>query len=170
MQETRDDRTRADRLQKIREILESMRVESQAELLLMLDQQGFACTQATLSRDFRQLHVVKRRLPSGKKYYAVQKQKEEGYRIVAENEADKSPALSIPGFRSIAFSGNMAVVKTLPGYASSVAYHIDECELPDILGTIAGDDTVFCVIQEGAIPIELIHKLEESLANDNGSY
>ena len=76
-----------------------------------------------------------------------------------------APNLPIPGFLSIAFSGNMAVVKTLPGYASSVAYHIDECELPEILGTIAGDDTVFCVIQEDAIPIELIHKLEESLAN-----
>ncbi len=163
MQETKDDKTRADRLQKICEILESMRVESQAELLLMLDQQGFACTQATLSRDFRQLHVVKRRLPSGKKYYAVQRLKDKGYRIVTENGGDKSPALPVPGFRSIAFSGNMAVVKTLPGYASSVAYHIDECELPEILGTIAGDDTIFCVIQEGAIPMELVHKLEATM-------
>lgn len=165
MQETKDDKTRADRLQKIREILESMRVESQAELLLMLEQQGYACTQATLSRDFRQLHVVKRRLPSGKKYYAVQKQREQNYQIVVERSNTIAPNLPIPGFRSIAFSGNMAVIKTLPGYASSVAYHIDECELTEILGTIAGDDTVFCVIQEGAIPIELIHKLEESLAN-----
>lgn len=164
MQAIKEDKTRADRLQKIREILESMRVESQAELLMMLEQQGFACTQATLSRDFRQLHVVKRRLPSGKKYYAAQKPKEKNYRIVDENAMDSAPQLQIPGFISIAFSGNMAVVKTLPGYASSVAYHIDECKLPEILGTIAGDDTVFCVIQEGVLSVELTHKLEASLA------
>lgn len=165
MQVTKEEKTRADRLQKIREILESMRVESQAELLLMLDQQGFACTQATLSRDFRQLHVVKRRLPSGKKYYAIQKQRDRNYQIVASN-GETSPNFQIPGFRTIAFSGNMAVVRTLPGYASSVAYHIDECMLPEILGTIAGDDTVFCVIQEGVIPAELTHKLEACFANE----
>lgn len=169
MQETKDDKTRADRLQKIHEILESMRVESQAELLLMLDQQGFSCTQATLSRDFRQLHVVKRRLPSGKKYYAVQKQRDKNYQIVMEN-GEASPNFPIPGFRTIAFSGNMAVIKTLPGYASSVAYHIDECMLPEIIGTIAGDDTVFCVIQEGFIPAELTHKLEACFANDISSH
>ncbi len=164
MQGTKDEKTRADRLQKIREILESMRVESQAELLIMLEQQGFACTQATLSRDFRQLHVVKRRLPSGKKYYAVQKHREKNYQIVPEN-GEIMPDFPIPGFRTIAFSGNMAVVRTLPGYASSVAYHIDECMLPEILGTIAGDDTVFCVIQEGVVPAELIHKLEACFNN-----
>lgn len=165
MQDIKEDKTRAVRLQKICEILDSMRVESQAELLLMLEQQGFACTQATLSRDFRHLQVVKRRLPSGKKYYAVQKPKEKNYRIVEENSMDSTPQLPIPGFRSIAFSGNMAVIKTLPGYASSVAYHIDECNTQEILGTIAGDDTVFCVIQENVLPIELLHKLEASLAN-----
>lgn len=164
MQETKEDKGRSGRLIKIHEILESMRVESQAELLLMLEQQGFVCTQATLSRDFRQLHVVKRRLPSGKRYYAVQKQKERNYQIVAESTELSGSVFPIPGFRSIAFSGNMAVIKTLPGYASSVAYHIDECQLPEILGTIAGDDTVFCVIQEGVIPAELTHKLEASLA------
>lgn len=166
MQVQKEDKTRTDRLQKIHEILESMRVESQAELLLMLEQQGFSCTQATLSRDFRQLHVVKRRLPSGKKYYAVQKRKERNYQIIPEN-GETTPNFPIPGFRTIAFSGNMAVVRTLPGYASSVAYHIDECMLPEILGTIAGDDTVFCVIQEGVIPAELTHKLEASFENDN---
>jgi len=164
MQGIKEDKTRTARLQKIRDILESMRVESQAELLLMLEHQGFACTQATLSRDFRQLHVVKRRLPSGKKYYAVQKQKDKNYRIVNVNEEQNESQLPIPGFNSIAFSGNMAVIKTSPGYASSIAYHIDECEMQEILGTIAGDDTVFCVIQEDVIPIELVHKLKECLA------
>lgn len=166
MQVQKEDKTRTGRLQKIHEILESMRVESQAELLLMLEQQGFSCTQATLSRDFRQLHVVKRRLPSGKKYYAVQKQREKNYQIIPEN-GETAPNFPIPGFRTIAFSGNMAVVRTLPGYASSVAYHIDACMLPEILGTIAGDDTVFCVIQEGVIPAELIHKLEACFESDN---
>ena len=158
MEEKKEEKSRAARLQMIRGILDSMRVESQSELLMMLEQQGFPCTQATLSRDFRQLHVAKRRLPSGKKYYIVPKPKDDRYRVVVA-EVEKKPQLTIPGFKSIAFSGNMAVIKTLPGYASSVAYHIDECELPDILGTIAGDDTVFCVITD-VVPVELIHKLE----------
>ena len=54
-----------------------------------------------------------------------------------------------PGFISINFSGNMGVIKTRPGYASSIAYDIDNCDIPEILGTIAGDDTIFIVIKEG---------------------
>ena len=162
MQETKEDKNRSARLLKIEELLNSMRVESQAELLFMLEQQGFHCTQATLSRDFQKLHVAKRRLPSGKRYYAVPKPKEKNYRIIPDKSTD-ALELSVPGFIAIAFSGNMAVIKTLPGYASSVAYHIDQCDLEEILGTIAGDDTVFCVIQENLQKAELIQTLNAKL-------
>lgn len=163
MQAIKEEKTRADRLQKICEILERMRVEGQSELQTLLEQQGYPCTQATLSRDFRHLHVVKRRLPSGKKYYALQKPREKNYKIIDEGAVGAASQIHIPGFLSITFSGNMAVIKTQPGYASSVAYHIDECKLPEVLGTIAGDDTVFCVIQEGTIPSELTHMLQAQL-------
>ena len=56
--------------------------------------------------------------------------------------------MQVPGFMSIHFSGNMCVIKTRPGYASSIAYNIDASGIPHILGTIAGDDTIFIVIKE----------------------
>ena len=64
--------------------------------------------------------------------------------------------LRTPGFISIHFSGNMGVIKTRPGYASSIAYNIDNSAIPQILGTIAGDDTIFIVIKEGASEAEVI--------------
>ena len=57
--------------------------------------------------------------------------------------------LSNPGFLSINFSGNLGVIKTRPGYASSIAYNIDNSNVPEILGTIAGDDTIIIVLREG---------------------
>lgn len=171
MQETPDELNRKARLRQIRIILDTMRVENQGELLELLRQQGFSCTQATLSRDFRSLHVIKRRTASGKRYYSIQHTKADAERAgnvipagASENEETaERDTLDITGFQSIAFSGNMAVIKTSPGYASSVAYHIDDCHMPEILGTIAGDDTVFCVMQEGTLPVELIHKLNIQL-------
>ena len=69
------------------------------------------------------------------------------------------------GFISIHFSGNMAVIKTKPGYAASIAYNIDNTDIPDILGTIAGADTIFLVIKEGRTPQEIIYDLQGLLPN-----
>ena len=63
------------------------------------------------------------------------------------------------GFISIEFSANLAVIKTRPGYASSLAYDIDSKEFDEILGTIAGDDTIFIVMREGVSRSELIEAL-----------
>ena len=76
------------------------------------------------------------------------------YRRVAKPSTARE-MLSTPGFISISFSGNMAVVKTRPGYASSIAYNIDNDEIPEILGTIAGDDTIFIVMKEGTSKLQL---------------
>ena len=65
----------------------------------------------------------------------------------------------LPGFLSINFSGNMGVIRTRPGYASSIAYNIDNGHIGEILGTIAGDDTIFIVIKEGATQQQVITKL-----------
>ena len=69
------------------------------------------------------------------------------------------------GFRSINFSGNMAVIKTRPGYASSIAYNIDNSNIPHILGTIAGDDTIFIVKGVGVSNDEVIEGLRHVLPN-----
>jgi len=71
-----------------------------------------------------------------------------------------SEMLRIPGFQSINFSGNIGVIRTRPGYASSIAYNIDNSDIPEILGTIAGDDTIFIVVRQGSTPQEVIDSLE----------
>ena len=68
-----------------------------------------------------------------------------------------------PGFLSINFSGNMIVIKTRPGYASSIAYNIDNHDIPEILGTIAGDDTIFLVKKEDASEEALLKSLANAI-------
>ena len=65
----------------------------------------------------------------------------------------------VSGFLSINFSGNMGVIRTRPGYASSIAYNIDNSDVPDVLGTIAGDDTIFIVIKEGTDYDDIVDEL-----------
>jgi transcriptional regulator of arginine metabolism len=73
--------------------------------------------------------------------------------------------LRTPGFLSINFSGNMAVIKTRPGYASSIAYNIDNSDFQGILGTIAGDDTIFIVIRQGATQKDILKGLKKIISN-----
>jgi transcriptional regulator of arginine metabolism len=69
------------------------------------------------------------------------------------------------GFFSLNFSGNMGVIKTRPGYASSIAYNIDNSDIPEIMGTIAGDDTIFIVVKEGADKNNIIEGLNGIIPN-----
>jgi transcriptional regulator of arginine metabolism len=73
--------------------------------------------------------------------------------------------MQIPGFISIHFSGNMAVIKTHTGYASALAWNIDRSNIPCILGTVAGGDTIFIVIKEGVSHQEVINSLKEIVPN-----
>ena len=73
--------------------------------------------------------------------------------------------LKVPGFVSINFSGNIGIIKTRPGYASSIAWNIDNSDIPEILGTIAGDDTIFIVIKEGTRHQEVINTLSDVVPN-----
>jgi transcriptional regulator of arginine metabolism len=73
--------------------------------------------------------------------------------------------MQMPGFVSINFSGNMAVIKTRQGYASALAWNIDCSDIPQILGTVAGDDTIFIVLKEGVSHQELVDRLSEVVPN-----
>jgi transcriptional regulator of arginine metabolism len=73
--------------------------------------------------------------------------------------------MQMPGFISINFSGNMGVIKTRPGYASAIAWNIDRSDIPEILGTIAGDDNIFIVIKEGVSHREITEALKEVVPN-----
>ena len=76
-----------------------------------------------------------------------------------------SQMLQAPGFVSINFSQNIGVIKTRPGYASAIAYNIDNSNIPDILGTIAGDDTIITVLREGARHDEVTESLAAIIPN-----
>ena len=136
-------RNKTKRLLTIRKLIESELISSQEELLFRLKEMNVEATQSTLSRDLKFMKVAK--IPH----------KEKGYIYVIpesiqnEQREEKVSAIITDTILSIDFSGNMAVIKTLPGYANYF----------EILGTIAGDDTIFIVMREGVSRSELIEAL-----------
>lgn len=139
-------RSKSERLAALKIIISSKEFGSQDEVLKALNDEGFKLTQATLSRDMKQLKVAKVAGSDGKYVYVLPT--ETMYRRVPNPQSARE-MLRTPGFLSMSFSGNMIVIKTRPGYASSIAYNIDNDEISEILGTIAGDDTIFIVMREG---------------------
>lgn len=136
---------RASRLAALRVIISSKETGSQEDLLRELANHGFRVTQATLSRDLQTLKVAK--IPSAGKYrYTLPEHRQ--YRRTA-NAGVVADFLRNTGFESIGFSGNLAVLHTRPGYAAGLASDIDAHRLPSVMGTIAGDDTILIVVNEG---------------------
>ena len=148
------------RLETIKMLISSMELSSQEEVIKALEKEGFKLTQATLSRDLKQLKVAKAASMNGKYVYVLPN--ETMYKRV-HKPLSATAMLSASGFISINFSGNMGVIKTRPGYASSIAYNLDNSEIEDILGTIAGDDTIFIVIREGADTAEITRAINDNV-------
>lgn len=134
------------RLDTIKLIISSQEIANQEELLKALKSEGFMLTQATLSRDLKQLKVAKAASLSGKAVYVLPNNAM--YKRVKEHRPVREMMMH-SGFISLRFSGNIGVIKTRPGYASSIAYDIDNANIPQIIGTIAGDDTIMIVVEEG---------------------
>ena len=155
-------KVKSNRMELLKMLISSKEMSSQEELLKVLATEGYNITQATLSRDLKQLKVAKAATMSGKYVYVLPN--ETMYRRVSK-AASMKEMLQSTGFRSINFSGNMGVIKTRPGYASSIAYNIDNSDIPQILGTIAGDDTIFIVKGVGVSNDEIIEELRQVLPN-----
>ena len=145
-----------DRLETLRMLFSSQELCSQEDVLRALRIEGFNVTQATLSRDMKQLKVAKAAMANGKYIYVLPT--ETMYKRVQKPMTAREMLLST-GFVSITFSRNMGVIRTRPGYASSIAYNIDNSRIKTILGTIAGDDTIFIVLAEDAEHSEVIDAL-----------
>ena len=124
--------TKKERLDAICRIIQTEKIGNQEELLKQLENSGFQVTQATLSRDIKQLKVIKVHDGDGNYSALMQPVKE---------QTQYHP--------NIEFSGNLAVVKTRPGYAMGIASDIDTHAPCEILGTIAGDDTILIIPREG---------------------
>jgi transcriptional regulator of arginine metabolism len=152
--------TKGSRLEVIRLILSSQEISSQEDLLKRLQQEGFLLSQATLSRDLKQLKVAKAASMNGRSIYILPNNAM--YRRVREHRPIQEMLLS-SGVQAIHFSGNLCVIKTRPGYASSVAYDIDNANIPEVIGTVAGDDTIMIVLEENYSRELMRMKLETTL-------
>ncbi len=150
-------KVKTSRLETLKVLISSMELSSQEEVLRALKKEGFTLTQATLSRDLKQLKVAKAASMSGKYVYVLPN--DTMYRRVSTPKK-ASEMLATSGFVSINFSGNVGVIKTRPGYASSIAYNIDNSDIPEILGTIAGDDTILIILREGSDTNEITQSLD----------
>ena len=134
---------KAQRQAKIVEIISNANVEAQEQLLQALTDQGFNSTQATISRDIKELRIVKELTSLGTYRYCVP-------------EKDAPPAISDRLnniFRecviSVDYAENLVVIHTLPGMANAAASALDAMRSGAVLGTLAGDDTVVIVMREG---------------------
>jgi len=149
-------REKENRLEALRLIISSQQLGSQEELLNALQKEGFKLTQATLSRDLKQLKVAKAATMNGSYVYVLPN--ETMYKRVS-TPAQTREMMQMSGFVSIRFSGNIGVLKTRTGYASAIAWNIDSQQLPEILGTVAGADTIIFVMKEGTSQEEVIESL-----------
>jgi transcriptional regulator of arginine metabolism len=137
-------RNRVQRQLEIRKIISKGNVHSQEELLSMLKVKGYELTQATLSRDLKFLQVAKVPHPVNGYVYNVPENERNGV-----SKAEARINYLADGVIDLQFSGNLAVMKTIPGYANSIAVMIDGSNIWEILGTVAGDDTILIILREG---------------------
>lgn len=133
------------RLHRIARILETQPVSSQGQVVELLAAEGVVATQATVSRDLEDLGAVKVRVPGGETIYVIPEQGRE--RPVPEEHLRRVLGEWVV---EIAHSANLVVVRTPPGSAHVVGSAIDRSGLPDVLGTVAGDDTVLIIATERA--------------------
>lgn len=154
-------KTKVTRLDTIKLIISSRDISSQEEILNELNEAGFEVTQATLSRDLKKLKVAKASTADGRYVYVLPNN------TLYQRTPTQTPSemLMHSGFISLHFSGNLAVIRTRPGYASSIAYDIDNRNYPCILGTIAGDDTILLVLSEGTTQKEIYCLLAQIIPN-----
>lgn len=149
-------KNRNERLVEIRRLIADSNISSQDELMKLLEKQGYELTQATLSRDLKYLRVAK--MPDDHAGYV--------YILPDKEQSVDEQELSTSRFGvlvSIDFAQGMAIMKTLPGHASSIAYNIDHLNAYEIAGTIAGDDTILLIPRDGVSKNHLINMLRMRL-------
>ena len=156
---------RSQRIQMIRKIISEEVISSQDDLQNRLLELDCDVTQATLSRDLKSLQVMK--VTDAKNGYI--------YRLAGNNTVSQPTAAEASrldfiadGVLGIEFSSNLGVIKTLPGYANSVAIMIDKANPFELLGTVAGDDTILLIMRDGVGRNDLIQALKNIMPKLEG--
>ncbi len=151
------------RQSKIIELITRNEVETQEELAVLLLKAGYAVTQATVSRDIRELKLTKVATDAGKQKYVVLQPQEAGF-------DQKYVRILRDGFVSMDVAQNILVVKTVSGMAMAVAAAIDAIHIDGIVGCIAGDDTIMCAVRTVPETARVQEKLSRLVhAQENGA-
>jgi transcriptional regulator of arginine metabolism len=144
------------RQSKIIELINKYDIETQEDLADRLMKDGYNVTQATVSRDIRELKLTKVAVDGGRQKYIVLQKTEPGM-------SEKYTRVLRDGFLSMDRAQNMMVIKTVPGMAMAVAAALDALQMNSIVGCIAGDDTVMCAIRSAEETITVMEKLSKLL-------
>lgn len=148
------DAMKRERHEVVVELINKYDIETQEELAAYLRKEGFEVTQATVSRDIRELHLSKIAAGNGKQKY-----------IILQNEdtrlSDKYIRVLRDGFVSMGMAQNILVIKTVQGMAMAVAAAVDAMRFPEIVGCIAGDDTIFAAVKSVDETKSVMEKLDE---------
>jgi len=142
---------------KILELIREHDIETQDELLFHLREAGFDVTQATVSRDIRDLKLTKVPDKNGKQRYAVHQNEE-------NSMGEKYIRVLRDGFLSMDMAGNILVVKTVSGMAMAVAAALDAIHFYEIVGCIAGDDTIMCAVRSVEETVAVMGKIRKIIS------
>lgn len=145
------------RQRKILEIIEKNDIGTQEELVSLLEREGLEITQATISRDIRELGITKVSIDGKTQRYVTVKSAESGMN-------NRLLGVLRTGFVSMDMAGSILVIKTSAGMAMAVAASIDALRLNQIVGSIAGDDTIFCALRSAEDGEEVMARLAEQLS------
>lgn len=154
MAQISDDKTKQSRQLLIRELIKETTVRSQDDLLALLRENGIITTQATLSRDLRELKVAKITDSDGYKYVLSHNT------VGPASVRSVAPSTIVPGNLTVEMSGQMCVLHTMPGYAGAVAATLDAMQLRGVMGTLAGDDTILIILRSDADKIYIMEGLK----------
>ena len=140
----------------ILDIIEKQEIETQEELASALNARGTRVTQATVSRDIKELRLLKVLTPSGKYKYATGDQAD-------NNLTDRFIRMLAESLLSVSSANNLIVVKTLSGSANVAAEALDSMHWPEVLGTLAGDNTVLLIIRSNEETITVTSRIREMM-------
>ncbi len=147
---------KTERQNKILDLIVKKEIGTQEELLDELNKAGYHVTQATVSRDIREMNLTKISLSGGKLRYVA-------YKKTEEDLSEKYHRIFRDAFLSMDTAMNMLVIRTVSGMAMAVAAALDDMEFPEIVGSIAGDDTVMCAVRSVEDTVVVMRKLEDIL-------
>lgn len=143
---------KAQRQAKILDLIVKKEIGTQEELTTELERAGFIVTQATVSRDIREMKLTKVAMSEGKLRYVA-------YRKTEDDMREKYIRIFRDGFISMDNAQNILVIRTVSGMAMAVAAALDHMELPEIVGSIAGDDTIMCAVRSIDDTVVIMNKL-----------